>query len=138
MSNQNVAAVLYTINLESIARFYGQVAGMRVQRTDTDHVVLEKDGFRLIVHQIPEEYAANVRIESPPRIRESGAIKLSLPVVSISNARQTAAQLGGCVYDADHEWEYEGSSVCDGWDPDGNVFQLFQPALDVQEDRGRG
>ena len=28
MSNQNVAAVLYTINLESIARFYGQVAGM--------------------------------------------------------------------------------------------------------------
>src|SRR4030095_15939237 len=138
MSNQNAAAVLYTINLRSIARFYEQIAGMRVHRTEGDHVVLEKDGFRLIVHQIPEEYAANVRIEKPPKIRESGAIKLSLPVASISNARQAAAPLGGCVYDGAHEWEYEGSSVCDGWDPDGNVFQIFQPASNVQEDRGRG
>lgn len=119
--------MLFTINLRSIARFYEQVVGMRVHRTEDDHVVLEKDGFRLTVQQIPEEYAANIHIAVPPKVREISAIKLSLPVASISRARQAAAQLGGCVYNADREWEYEGTIVCDGWDPDGNVFQLFQP-----------
>jgi predicted enzyme related to lactoylglutathione lyase len=126
MSNHHATAVLYTVHLRSIAHFYEQVVGMRVRRADGDHVVLEKNRFRFIIHQIPEKYAANIRIGNPPKVRESGAIKLSLPVASIANSRQVAAQLGGRVFDADREWDYEGSTVCDGWDPDGNVFQLFQ------------
>jgi hypothetical protein len=27
---------------------------------------------------------------------------------------------------ADREWEFEGAKVCDGHDPEGNVFQLRQ------------
>jgi predicted enzyme related to lactoylglutathione lyase len=128
VSNHHSAAVLFTVNLRPIARFYEQIVGMRIHRTEHDHIVLEKKGFRLTVHQIPEEYAANIHIAVPPKIREISAIKLSFPVASISRARHIAAQLGGCVYDADREWEYEKTIVCDGWDPDGNVFQLFQPA----------
>jgi predicted enzyme related to lactoylglutathione lyase len=127
MIDKNAAAVLFTINLRSIAEFYEQVVAMRVHRTERTRIDLEKNGFLLTVHQIPAEYAANVYISVPPQVREISAIKLSLPVASLIKARQAAAQLGGCVYAPDREWEYEHTTVCDGWDPDGNVFQLFQP-----------
>jgi predicted enzyme related to lactoylglutathione lyase len=126
MNNYNSAAVLFTINMQSIARFYERIFGMRLHGADQDHIVLEIDGFRLTVHKIPDVYAEGIRISIPPKIREDSAIKLSLPVANIASTRQTASQLGGCVYEADREWEKEGTLFCDGWDPDGNVFQLFE------------
>ena len=52
-------AVLFTINLQSLATFYERVANMRVLRTEDDHIHLEAGLFRLTVHQIPERYAKN-------------------------------------------------------------------------------
>jgi predicted enzyme related to lactoylglutathione lyase len=78
------------------------------------------------VHQIPEQYAKNIVINVPPVVRETGAIKLTFRVDSISRSRQTAAELGGLVYGPDREWINDGTRTCDGYDPDGNVFQLFQ------------
>ena len=127
MSHQHTGAVLFTINLRQLARFYEQVAGLRVRRAEDDHIVLENESFRLIVHQIPERYAKNIVITVPPQVREIGSIKLSFPVDSIAIARDVASRLGGCVYGSDREWTYESATVCDGWDSDGNVFQLFQP-----------
>jgi predicted enzyme related to lactoylglutathione lyase len=57
-------------------------------------------------------------------------VKLSFRVDSIARAREAAAGLGGAVYGPDREWVDEAATVCDGYDPDGNVFQLFQPATD--------
>jgi predicted enzyme related to lactoylglutathione lyase len=121
-----VGAVLFTVRLEQLSHFYEQVVGMRVIRMSSDHVVLEIGTFRLIVHQIPGEYAKNIVITSPPVVRESGATKLSFRVDSISRARQTAAELGGLVYGSEREWDNDGSRTCDGYDSDGNVFQVFQ------------
>ena len=127
MSHQQTGAVLFTINLRRLAEFYEQVAGLRVRRAEDDHIVLENESFRLIVHQIPERYAKNIVITVPPQVREISSIKLSFPVDSISTAREVAARLGGCVYGSEREWTYESATVCDGWDSDGNVFQLSQP-----------
>jgi predicted enzyme related to lactoylglutathione lyase len=121
-----VGAVLFTIRLEQLSHFYEHVVGMRVIRMSSDHVVLEIGTFRLIVHHIPGEYAKNIVITSPPVVRESGATKLSFRVDSISRARQTAAELGGLVYGSEREWDNDGSRTCDGYDPDGNVFQVFK------------
>ena len=97
MSHQQTGAVLFTINLRRLAEFYEQVAGLRVRRAEDDHIVLENDSFRLIVHQIPERYAKHIAITVPPQVREIGSIKLCFPVDSISAAREAAASLGGCV-----------------------------------------
>jgi predicted enzyme related to lactoylglutathione lyase len=126
-SNPDAAAVLFTIDLARIAQFYETVAGLRVAGAEDDHVVLENGSFRLIIHQIPAQYAKHIRIDDPPAVREAGAIKLSFPVVSIADAREAAARLGGSVYPAGRESSYDSATVCDGWDPDGNVFQLSQP-----------
>jgi predicted enzyme related to lactoylglutathione lyase len=125
MSHCDAAAVLFTISLRSLAHFYERVAGMRVFRTEDDHVGLETGSFRLTIHQIPERHAKGIAIATPPVVRESSALKLALPVKDIAQARETAAQLGGTVYSPDKEWSYDGSIICDGYDPDGNVFQLF-------------
>jgi predicted enzyme related to lactoylglutathione lyase len=126
MSNEHTAAVLFTIHLKPMAQFYEQVAGMHVRPAGDDHIVLDKNTFRLVVHQIPEQHARSIVISTPPKVREASAIKLCFAVESIARSRAVAANLGGCVYASDREWQYEGTTVCDGWDPDGNVFQLLQ------------
>ena len=127
MTQVHASAVLFTNDMESLARFYERVAGLRQSRADDDHIALVNDGFRLIVHRIPEQHAGHKTVSSPPHVRFGSALKLSLPVESIAASRETAAQLGGGVEAPDREWPYESTTVCDGWDPDGNVFQLFEP-----------
>jgi predicted enzyme related to lactoylglutathione lyase len=119
-------AVLFTINLQSLATFYERVMDMRVLTTADDHICLETGGFQLIVHQIPEHYARNIKIQTPPVLREAAAVKLAFRVKSISKAREVASGLGGTVHPPEREWSWQGSTVCDGYDPDGNVFQLWQ------------
>jgi hypothetical protein len=80
------------------------------------------------VHQIPEQYAQDIVITVPPCVREISAVKLSFPIGNIAKARDVAAQLGGCVYPFEREWACDSCIICDGWDPDANVFQLSQPA----------
>ena len=126
MNSQQVGAVLFTVNLQRLAHFYEQVVGMHVVKTASDHVVLEIGSFRLTVHQIPEQYAKDIVITSPPAVRESGSTKLSFRVDSISRSRQEAAKLGGLVYGPEREWRNDEATTCDGYDSDGNVFQLFQ------------
>ena len=126
MTKFQTGAVLFTINLHSLAEFYERVMGMSVLLRDNDHIRLENGSFRLTVHQIPAHYAKNITIKKPPVVREATAVKLAFRVSSISEARKTAAELGGCVYVPDREWQYDGSTICDGYDPDGNVFQLWQ------------
>jgi predicted enzyme related to lactoylglutathione lyase len=119
-------AVLFTIHMQSLAEFYQRVIGMRVLKIEDDHIQLATSSFRLTVHQIPEQYAKNITIKQPPVVRETAAVKLAFRVDDISKARAVAAQLGGAVYPKDREWQYEGSTICDGYDPNGNQFQLWQ------------
>ena len=121
-----VGAVLFTVRMKPLAHFYEKVVGMKTLRTASDHVVLAIGNFHLTVHQIPEQYAKSIVITSPPDIRESGVTKLSFRVESISRSRQTAAEMGGLVYGPDREWSAEERTICDGYDSDGNVFQVFQ------------
>ena len=125
LSKHEAGAVLFTIHLGSLATFYERVAGMNPFRTEDDHIRLEKGRFRLTVHKIPQRYARKVKVTTPPTVRENSAVKLAFQVADIAQARQIAAQLGGAVYPPEREWHYEGMTVCDGYDPDGNVFQLF-------------
>ncbi len=126
MGRHQAGAVLFTVNLQRLAHFYEEIAGMYIIKSASDHVVLEVGMFHLTVHQIPDQYAKNIVITVPPVVRETAAIKLSFRVDSISRSRQTAAELGGQVYGPEREWSDEETTTCNGYDPDGNVFQLFQ------------
>ncbi len=122
------SAVVFAKDVARVAGFYQQVAGLTEVLRDKDHVVLDDAGYQLVIHGIPKKIAAGIQITSPPRVREGTPIKVCLPVLSIEQARQHAAALGGQVGAKSREWEARGFRACDGYDPEGNVFQLREAA----------
>ncbi len=126
MDDSQVAAVLFTVNVDALAAFYERIAEMRRAHAEDDFVILMKDSFQLTVHRIPEQLAAGISGSSPPAVRESVAVKLAYRVSDIAASRQIAPDLGGLVYGPEREWGDDSDRYCDGYDPDGNVFQLFQ------------
>lgn len=110
-----------------LARFYSVVASMAVLHEDDAHVVLETEGFQLVIHALRGEPDPS-GTTGGPAIREDSYIKVCLPVERIAAARNLAQSLGGGLQPPEREWEARGFRACDGFDPEGNVFQLRQAA----------
>lgn len=123
------AAVLYAKDISKIGNFYTKVAGLPITHKEQDHIVLESDAFQLVVVAVPRKLAATIHITEPPQRRESTAIKLVFSVASIAAAREAAQAHGGQVNSPSRVWEFQGSRVCDGHDPEGNVVQFRESAL---------
>ena len=126
MESLHAGAVIYAKDPKRVAAFYEHVAGMRECHADDHYVELESNSFQLVVLQIPRHIADTIVIASPPDRREDRAVKLVLFVQSIERARAAAASYGGLLNASEREWQFQGATVCDGHDPEGNVFQLRQ------------
>lgn len=118
------SAVVFAKSVSRLARFYQEVAEMVEAHNDKDHIVLDEEGFQVVIHGIPKKIAAKILLTEPPQVREDTPIKLCLPVASIEYARTKAAELGGWIGPKSKEWEARGFRACDGYDPEGNVFQV--------------
>ena len=79
----------------------------------------------MVLLQAPEEFIEAVEIQQPPKARASTPIK---PVFFVdrefSEYREKITLNGGCFNPEEKQWEFNGHTVCDGWDIEGNVFQL--------------
>ncbi|QPF74755.1 hypothetical protein G8A07_18735 [Roseateles sp. DAIF2] len=118
------AAVVYAKDLARMSRFYAEVVGLPVVERDSDYTVLQSGAFQLVLVEIPAAIAAGIEISVPPERREETPLKLCLLVPDLAAARAQAAALGGVLDPPAHEWVFQGRRVCDGHDPEGNVFQL--------------
>ena len=123
------AAVLYAKDISKVGDFYAKVACLQVTHEEQDHVVLESGAFQLVVVAVPPELGATIHVTKPPHRRESTAIKLVFPVDSLRAARHAAQSHGGQLNSPGREWLFQGSRVCDGHDPEGNVVQFRERAL---------
>ena len=124
--SQNVvaAAVLYAKDPERVVAFYTGAVGLAVTSDEPDHAVLALSGFQLVVLRIPDHIAADIDIADPPVRREDTAVKLVFFVKDLAVVRASAPALGGSVNPPEREWNFDGATVCDGTDPEGNVIQL--------------
>lgn len=118
------AAVLYAVDIRKMAAFYAALAGFAVGQEDGDHVLLESPGFQLAIVRIPDVIARTLAMRDPPARRTDTPIKLVFFVGSIEAAREQAGALGGALDAPGSMWRFQGGAVCDGRDPEGNVFQL--------------
>ncbi|MDX2037025.1 MAG: VOC family protein [Isosphaeraceae bacterium] len=116
--------VIFVKELERLVRFYGETCGMTRVHGDESHVVLDAGGLEVVIHAISPHVAAMIEISDPPEIREENPIKICFPVSSIEAARATAEALGGRIGPREKEWAGPGYRACDGYDPEGNVFQV--------------
>ena len=121
-------AVVYAVAPQRLAAFYEAVAGLEIVHVEDDYVVLERGAFQLVVHGIPKAIAEAIEVTSPPVRREDAALKIVLPVASLAAAREAAPAHGGLIDPEAREWWFDGSRVCDGHDPEGNVIQLRESA----------
>jgi predicted enzyme related to lactoylglutathione lyase len=117
-------AVLYAKDLHRLVQFYTAVAGLDVQKIERAYAVLGREPSQLAIVRIPKRIAAAIQITTPPKRREDTPIKLVFAVEDIAIARSRAAELGGTMNAVEREWNFEGAKVCDGCDPEGNVFQI--------------
>ncbi|TXT21085.1 MAG: hypothetical protein FD134_2770 [Gallionellaceae bacterium] len=117
-----VSAVLFVKDLAKVAAFYSAVLRQPLVYRDTYHAVLRCGIFALDIHQLPPETLPGNASGS----REQAAVKLSFPVDSIVRARHVAAVHGGALDPEPPRWVIEQQKICDGRDPEGNVFQLCE------------
>lgn len=117
---------VYALDAERIAAFYEAVIGMQRLHAGDGLIVIESPDIQLLVHAIPPQFAADITITTPPQRREDTALKFFFTVASIADARATARRLGGDVFE--EYWPGPGFTVCNAMDPEGNVFQVREPA----------
>jgi len=125
-----VGMVIYAKDIERLGRFYSELADLPIVQRERDFAVLESPACQLVVVAMPADIARGIVIAAPPVRRENTAIKPCFAVTELAAARQAADRLGGGLDDMKREWVFRGYRVCDGYDPEGNVFQLRSPAMD--------
>jgi catechol 2,3-dioxygenase-like lactoylglutathione lyase family enzyme len=121
-------AVLFAKNLERVAAFYSVVLGLSEAGRDDDHILLESLGFQLVVHRLIGKGSEAREMTVPPTRRATAAFKPVFFVPSISRLRGLVERHGGVMESADREWAFNGVTVCDGIDPEGNVIQFRESA----------
>jgi catechol 2,3-dioxygenase-like lactoylglutathione lyase family enzyme len=126
MGTHSTRAVLFVKDLDKAAAFYIGALAMRRLSGDDDHVVLEHDGFEIVVHRIPKQIADTIVITQPPVRRVWAALRLDFPVSSAGDCRRLARALGGDVDDAPPPWADPKSSFYFGYDPEGNQFGVSE------------
>jgi predicted enzyme related to lactoylglutathione lyase len=123
-SKPKPSTVIFAKEIERMADFYRIVLGLSEIHSAKDHVVLDGEGFQLVIHGIPKKIAETITITVPPSVREDIPIKMCIPVENIQASRERADALGGQIRPKKNEWQARGFRACDGFDPEGNVFQL--------------
>jgi len=112
-------ALLYVADLARMEAFYAGALGLPVLAREPGFVQLGADGGVLALHAIPPAYAPV--ITTPPVAREDGAIKLGFDVDDVEVVRARLIAAGHAMREA---WPHADLLVCDGIDPEGNVFQI--------------
>lgn len=120
---QLVQVILFAVDLSRMETFYRQELGLAlVEGSPADGWIrLDAGGCVLALHAIPEPIAAGIQIEDPPRPRADTPLKLAFHVDDIEASCRALAKAGAIMYDIRRS---DGVAMCDGLDPEGNVFQI--------------
>jgi predicted enzyme related to lactoylglutathione lyase len=113
-------AMIFAKDLQRMAEFYHEALGLPLLpgTSAPGWVELDAGSVRLALHAIPPRIARQIEITQPPRAREETPIKLLFEVDDLQAVRRRLVQFGATMF------EPRNSGICDGLDPEGNVFSL--------------
>jgi len=124
MSSRFSHALLFVADLERMIAFYSGVFALAHEATAADDgfVFLRgRSGGDLALHRLPPHVLSP--LATPPAWREDCASKLCFAVDDLASARQRLLDHGG---QAKEPWTWEGRTLCECCDPEGNVIQLYR------------
>ena len=116
--------VLWVEDLAIAKNFYQKLLSAEILDDSATFVRVASKQNEVLLHLVPEQYREGISV--PPRLREDAVIKPIFVLPSVSDARSAVALLSGQVNSADTEQVYAQSRYCDGFDPEGNVFQVSE------------
>jgi catechol-2,3-dioxygenase len=122
--NQLTSIVLWVEDLAIAKNFYQRLLSAEILDDSDTFVRVASKQNEVLLHLVPEQYREG--ITESPRVREDAVIKPIFVLPSISEARSAVALLSGQVNSADTQQVYAQSRYCDGFDPEGNVFQISE------------
>jgi predicted enzyme related to lactoylglutathione lyase len=123
-----ITATVYAKDAPRLAGFYTEVLDLVRAEDGSSFVVLASAGVELTVVQAPPAIADAIVLDEPPEVREGTPIKLSFLVEDLDRTRPVVVRCGGGLAAPEAAWTWRGHTHLDGWDPEGNVFQLRQAA----------
>ncbi|MEZ6017154.1 MAG: VOC family protein [Planctomycetota bacterium] len=117
-------ALIFTVDLAAMIRFYTDAFGLAAQGTaDAGFVLMRANsGADVALHQVPPHVAQEIAMESPAKWRDESALKLCFEVDDLGAQRQLILGHGG---QAQEPWSWEGADYCECADPEGNVVQIY-------------
>ena len=127
-SLQTPCAVVFCAAYETVLTFYRDALGLRVLHHEDSHSVLDASGLLLVVHPLPDTVFGASQQGAAAERKSRVAVKLMFPVDSIAEVRTRAERLGGVIDPRDEEWRWDERQCCKGHDPEGNVFEVFEPS----------
>lgn len=126
MGESGFGVAIYVKDLSKLTEFYADVLELDVRQVEVGFAVLGRGPVEMVLVEMAPEWAQAIVITSPPEVREETPIKPLFPVKDITQARARAAGLGGRLKGSEAEWTFHTYRVVDGYDPEGNVFQVRQ------------
>lgn len=116
------AIVLWVEDLDRASDFYSRLLNASVSEQSETFVAVASHHNEVLLHLVPEQYREGIAGE--PTVREDSVMKPIFQVESISSARAAVASLSGKVQPTETQQLYQAATYCDGFDVEGNVFQL--------------
>ena len=117
--------VIYVADLSRMSDFYEKVFGLKLREVDNKYISLGDEQFELVILKSTVSEKLKKSNSGTVQIRELTPIK---PVFIVDNSigeiRKIVKSFGGGLKSSETEWEFNNFCVCDGWDPEGNIFQV--------------
>ena len=116
--------VIYAKDYKKLVQFYANVLNLKILEQTDDYGLVCSDNFELAIIKIPPSTAKTITISSPPQKRENTAIKPVFFVDNFESTRHLIQEYKGGMECPESVWIFNNYKVCDGFDPEGNIFQL--------------
>jgi catechol 2,3-dioxygenase-like lactoylglutathione lyase family enzyme len=116
--------ILFAKDMRRMEAFYRDVLGLRRAPSDDDSddfVSFDVGSCLLSLHQIPAQYARDIQIGNPPKVRSETPIKLTFHSDDVHRDRADLAARGAQMEEVR---EFGDLQLCNGIDIEGNVFQI--------------
>jgi predicted enzyme related to lactoylglutathione lyase len=107
--------VIYAKDKEKVANFYRRLLNLETVVDELEFILLQAGNVEITIVRMPKQIAIEIEITS---------LKPSFLVQSYEQARVEAVAAGGQLMPTDSVWLWRGTKHLDGWDPEGNIFQL--------------
>ncbi len=116
--------VLWVEDLKSATDFYCKLLAADAGDVSEEFTRVMSPQNEVLLHAVPEQFRSG--LSTPLQVREDAVIKPVFAVASIEAARDSVIETAGVVFGIETENRYGATNYCDGFDTEGNVFQLAQ------------